>query len=58
MSGAVCCGVEVMLYVTGKVEREEVSVVVGAWDGDPKRATRRCCGVAVTGNGHGWVEVV
>ena len=53
-----CCGVEVMLYVTGKVEREEVSVVVGAWDGDPKRATRRCCGVAVTGNGHGWVEVV
>ena len=47
LSGAVCCGVEVMLDVAGKVERHEVSVVMGAWDGDPQRATCGRCRVGV-----------
>ena len=34
-SGRVCCWVEVVLDVTGKVERQKVSIVVGTWDGDP-----------------------
>ena len=44
-----CSGVEVMLDVTGKVERQDVPIALGAWDSDLDGALCGRCGVCVAG---------
>ena len=44
-----CAGVEVMLDVTGKVERQDVPIVLGAWDGDSEGAPCGRCEVGCFG---------